>query len=217
MRNTRLRSVPAASSRPREGAPATAAPPPARARLPVAFRGQVVDARTGDPIAGARAALAAPLEILGRLFPPPPWRRRSSLADGQGRFELAAPAGETFRLLVHHPGHLPELVEVPAGRGEARIPLCRPSSIRGRLLDTRGAPVAGARVRASCPEAVDALSSVTSQDGVFHLEGLRPGRWLVAPDGAPGGDLAAAVVELCGGESALVVLAPRRCAPDPVC
>ncbi|HSB19872.1 MAG TPA: carboxypeptidase-like regulatory domain-containing protein [Anaeromyxobacteraceae bacterium] len=217
MKTTHLRPIRPAATRARQGAPAPSPRPPAPARLPVSFRGDVVDAHTLEPLAGARAALAEPLDLLGRLAPPAPSRRRNGLSDARGRFELAAPADRAFFLLVHHPGYLPELVELAAGAREARVLLSRPSSIHGRLLDAEGAPVAGARVRALCPDAGDAAGSVTAPDGTFHLDGLRPGRWLVEPEGAPAEGLAAAAVDLPGGGSTLLVLSPRRCAPDRVC
>jgi hypothetical protein len=217
MKTTHLRPIRPATSRARGAAPIPSARTAAPARLPVAFRGEVVDAGTGERLAGARAALAEPLDVLGRLLPPAPSRRRTGVSDAGGHFELAAPGERAFWLLVHRPGYLPELVEVAAGARKARVLLSRPCSICGRLLDAEGAPVAGARVRALCPGASDAVGSVTAPDGSFHLEGLRPGRWLVEPEGASASGLVAAVVDLSGGESSLLMLAPRRCTPDPVC
>jgi hypothetical protein len=186
--------------------------------IPCAFRGQVVDARTGEPVAGARAALAEPLELLALLRPPPPSRRRSGLADGEGRFEIAAPPGRTFWLLVHHPRYLAELVEVQPDARDVRVALARPGAIRGRLLDATGAPVARARVRGLCPEALDAAEALTGPDGGFRLEGLRPGRWLLGPEGGEtAGSLVAAVAEVSPGEVALAVMRPRRCAGDALC
>jgi len=190
---------------------------PRAGMLPRLFHGQVVDGRTLEPLPGARAALAEPLDLLGRLAPPHPARGRTGLADGEGRFELPAPADGPFWLLVHHPRYLPEVVAVRGGTREARVTLRRPGAIHGRLLDGRGRPLPGVRVRALCPEAVDAADAVTGLDGAFRMEQVRPGRWLVAPDGPAAPALAAAVVEVADGASALALLRPRSAGATEPC
>lgn len=186
------------------------------AASPYALAGEVVDSRTREPVAGARAALAEPIDLLCRLSPPPPSRSRRGVADAEGRFELHAPGGAPFWLLVHHPRYLPELVEVRPGHREIEVALQQPGTIRGRLLDAEARPLAGVRIRGFCPSAVDAADTRTGADGTFRLEGLRPGAWMVGPDGASAGGLAAAMVELLSGETAEAELRHGRPAPEPV-
>ncbi|MBI5070949.1 MAG: carboxypeptidase regulatory-like domain-containing protein [Deltaproteobacteria bacterium] len=188
-----------------------------RAALPVALAGEVVDARTREPVAGARASLAEPVDVLCRLAPPPPSRSRRGVADAEGRFELPAPDGRTCWLLVHHPRYLPELVEVRPGHREVTVELQRPGVIRGRLLDAAGLPLPHVRVRGFCPAAVDVAEAVTGADGAFQLDGLRPGQWLLGPDGASPAGLSAALVELLSGETAETLLRPAPATLQPVC
>jgi len=187
------------------GTPSTL-PRPRAAGAPFALAGEVVDARTREPVPGARAALAEPLDLLCRLAPPPPSRSRRGVADDGGRFELPAPGHAPFWLLVHHPRYLPELLEIRPGLRQVTVALQRPGTIRGRLLDADGQPLAGVRLRGFCPSAVDAAETRTGADGSFRLEGLRPGEWMVGPDGASPGGVAAALVELLAGETAEAAL-----------
>lgn len=209
----------------RKTSPVHAAPAPTPIPVPrrrpaggaVALAGKVVDARSHEPLAGARASLAEPLDLLGRLAPRRPSRSRRGVADTEGRFDLPAPAEATSWLLVHHPRYLPELVEVRPGQREVTVTLQRPGTIRGRLLDAGGAPLAGVRIRGFCPSAVDVADGRTAADGTFLLEGLRPGAWMVGPDGASAGGVAAALVELLSGETASAELRHGATAPEPVC
>jgi len=214
MRTSQLRKTQRA--RASEAAPASL--PRLRAvGAPFALAGEVVDARTREPVAGARAALAEPVDLLCRLAPPPPSRSRRGVADDGGRFELPAPGDAPFWLLVHHPRYLPELLEVRPGLRQVTVALQRPGTIRGRLLDADGLPLAGVRLRGFCPSAVDVAETRTGADGAFRLEGLRPGEWMVGPDGASPGGVAAALVELLAGETAEAVLQHGPCTPEPVC
>lgn len=185
-----------------------------------AFSGEVVDARSSAPVAGARAALATPEDLLGDLRArgasacpaaqadlPAGEEPREGLSDRAGRFELSVPAAGAVWLLVHHPGYLAELTVVPAGARVARVRLHRAGTIRGRLVDGEGRPLAGALVRAFCPEAIDVAGATTEADGSFMLAGLRPGRWLIGPSGqARPGARAASVVDLAPGGEALALL-----------
>jgi hypothetical protein len=187
-----------------------AAPPAARPPAPsLAFQGRALDARTGLPVAGARAVLAEPADLLGRLAPPPPGRGRAGLSGADGAFSLAAPLAARWWLLVHHPDYLPELVEVAAGAATAAVRLERAAAIAGRVLDAAGGPLAGVRVRGLCPSAVDVVETESGADGTYRLEGLRPGRWIVLPAegraALPDG-LGAAVLCLSGGETATAEL-----------
>jgi len=216
MRTSHLRKI----HRARASEPSPTPPPRPRLRAagaPFTLAGGVIDARTRQPVAGARAALAEPLDLLCRLAPPLPSRNRRGVADDGGRFELPAPGDAPFWLLVHHPRYLPELVEVRPGRREVAVALQRPGTIRGRLLDAGGLPLAGVRIRGFCPSAVDVADARTGADGSFRLEGLRPGEWMVGPDGASPGGVAAAVVELLPGETAEALLQHGPTAPEPVC
>jgi len=208
-----MRTLPRSHTRrtPARGTPRPDAPPATRRPPPpsLAFRGQVLDAGTGLPVAGARAVLAEPGDLLARLAPPPPGRGRCGLSGADGAFSLAAPLEARWWLLVHHPGYLPALVEVAAGAASAAVRLERAGAIAGRVLDASGAPLAGVRVRGLCPSAVDVVEDESGADGSYRLEGLRPGRWILLPAegraALPDG-LGAAVLCLGAGETATAEL-----------
>lgn len=114
--------------------------------------GGVVDAG-GRPIAGARVELAAPVapwrqaaaELAGEALPV----LAAARSDGEGRFEVAAPAG-LWRLTVTAPGHLPES-RVVAHDGTALehgpVTLAADRGLEVRVT-AAGRPLAGARVAA---------------------------------------------------------------------
>jgi len=183
---------------------AASGPALARTRL---VQGTVIDARTGGPVAGARIAIA-PADALSLLSDAEPSRQDAAVAGADGRFAIQAEPGAW--LLLEHPDFLPEIL--PAGACPARVLLTAPGAIWGRVRDGRGAPLAGARIHATCPEALDAAEAETDASGVFCLTGLRPGRWIVlAAGGAAPLAPARAAARLSAGRTTCVELRlPRR-------
>lgn len=175
--------------------PAHAAAGCGRSRL---VRGTVVDGRTGSPLPGARVTVTPPESEADVSTPPPVG------CDGDGRFSIPAATGAW--LLVEHPDYLPELL--PATTSPERLALTAPGSIWGRVRDGRGVPLAGIRVRASCPEALDLADAESDATGSFCLTGLRPGRWAVLA--LSSGPPARATVRLRSGETACAELRLAR-------
>lgn len=117
---------------------------------PERFSGVVVDAATSLPI--ERAKLRAE-----------PARGTPSTSDAAGRFELMLPTrpGDRVRhLRIDADGYLPTRAAVFEGRGRPGEPpiefrLHRGNTLRVRLVDPSGAPVAGAHVRLEAYSRVD--------------------------------------------------------------
>ena len=147
----------------------------------------------GEDLAGAAVTVpAAPLgdaagrvEVAGELgvlrgpipFPPSApvlsatFARSSIASDGRGRFTIAGlPAGR-FAVLATDPrfvdGRSAELSLVDGGRGEARITLTRGLSVRGRVVDERGTPIAGAELWSG-----GELATTSDGRGAFTIERL---------------------------------------------
>jgi Carboxypeptidase regulatory-like domain len=131
--------------------------------------------------------------------------------DGStGYYELELPAGDIYTFRVSFTGWTttwyPD-VELPPGEHRMDFrQLDLYSAFRGRVVDTSGTPIAGARVVAISPGApgLPQPEEVTTRaDGTFFLPELTSGDyWLlvIAPDGTPtlvgmvGGDPATATV-----------------------
>jgi hypothetical protein len=144
--------------------------------------GEVLDAATLRPVVEARATLADPVEVerlregqkLTRLVDPG--------LTGRGGFFLVsrAPLG-SFLLVVYHPGYRLEVQEIDTSAGYAHAILHRGGAIAGSVRSEGGAPVAGARVVAVSPAAVDAAETRTDGSGRFRLGAVRPGRYQLLP------------------------------------
>lgn len=111
-----------------------------------------------------------------------------SLIDADGAYQILAPPGESFWLQGEAPGHLPRSRSVKADKRAQRIPnllLETAARIMGRVVDTTGAPVAGARLRATAlspaPEVLafrmdrSAGRAWSKADGSFVVHGLAAG------------------------------------------
>ena len=162
------------------------------------IRGNVLDANTGQPIAGATlqtiGGLREELAIVGGA-------RTASGADG--RFELTGVPARAHTLTVLHPDYIgsPDREAMEAafdgsGGGEPIIPADRTSVVRdvkllpaatlvGRVLGPDDSPVAGAIVTIQDEMAMfhammggQAPTAVTDAEGKFTLGGLRPGEMI---------------------------------------
>ena len=153
----------------------------------VHIRGRVVDP-DGNPVAGATAAAA--LTGSGNSLTGDDRFSVTTGADGTFEMELPASNGAEYNLMAHDGkyqqwrkwanGTLPPIRTKPGQKIEGvDIQLTRPATVRGRVIDERGKPVAYREVRA---HAADKLENryydptvKTNQHGVFELPFIRPG------------------------------------------
>jgi hypothetical protein len=146
--------------------------------------GRVVDA-AGQPVAGAR--VRARSDDAERAEP-----ALDTMADQAGAFRLEALPPGRLVLQAEAAGHAPSasvVVTVSDEPGAARqdvvLRLAAPATLRGRVVDERGAGIAGAVVRALRPMSEVALPRATTDaQGGFTLE-LGPGPVYLAAE-APG-------------------------------
>jgi len=137
--------------------------------------GQVVDAGSGTPVAGAVVSIGTSLARLRQAGPvvigepvrgrgggPAPERVPNVLTDSSGRFAFRnLPAG-AFTITVQKPGYLDgaygrlrpngpsQPLDLADGerRDDVTVRMFRPAAITGRVVDERSEPVVGATVRA---------------------------------------------------------------------
>jgi hypothetical protein len=166
--------------------------------------GRIVDAATGEPIAGTRifisnvppAARPAPGSV-----PATPLAPFIIETNANGVFEVAGVPAGRWRVNAQKPGYVqfggagsPLTIEV--SRGSVLVPeirLERGGAIAGRVLDSRGNVLSGVSVQAY--ELVRANGSVrptqagmsvpTNDLGEFRLSGLPPGQYYVAAVARP--------------------------------
>lgn len=154
---------------------ATPGPRPQSAEA-TAFSGQVRDADSGKPVAGA---------LVWSHTDPGSFTR----SGPDGRFQQRAPEPGAFWLEAAAPGYLPKRIQVSpvqirAGRS-LTLTLARARRIRGQVVDLQGGPVTGAWVHAGLEHPGERLPGsgiepVTSEgstgpDGSFELLRLRRG------------------------------------------
>jgi RNA polymerase sigma factor (sigma-70 family) len=127
----------------------------------VPIAGRVVN-RGGRPIAGAAVRL-------GEHF----WLPRTT-TDAEGRFRIGNAGPQESFLSVQAAGYAPEMNPVIVRRGLPPIEfrLAAGRTIRGRVVDSRGQPIAGAGVYASQWRGKQNLDwrSVTDAEGQFRWE-----------------------------------------------
>jgi protocatechuate 3,4-dioxygenase beta subunit len=173
--------------------------------------GQVVDARTGDPVPGAEVTVAT--GALGL-------HTREIESDGRGRFAFEGIVGDEQTLYVDAEGYIiAGPVTQTIDSGPLIVRLQRAAHIAGRVVDERGRAIGGALVRAFGERdtegpgpgtdtlgvtdgPVPPISSAgtaslafvgqatSAPDGSFSLGNLRPGPYTVAAsheDFAPAG------------------------------
>lgn len=165
----------------------------------------------GEPLAGLEARLsinAAALAGLERLDAPPLTRSASSDADGLARL-ADLPGGVALELELFDPraegGRGGLVYRAPRalvlGPGESRrleLVVPAPDSLRGRLVDQRGRPVAnhpvwlvpdrGEELVVFFAHARPLRESVSDEQGYFALPRVPAGRWWVGPAPLPAGD-----------------------------
>jgi hypothetical protein len=101
----------------------------------------VTDGNAADapPVAGARVTV-----VESGISPFP----REALSDGAGRAHVGPFARGDFRVSAEAEGFVPgSVLRAATDSGESRLSLLRGGEIRGRVVDTRGVPIAGATLQ----------------------------------------------------------------------
>jgi len=165
----------------------------------VPVSGRVVDAESGNPIAGAHVELI-PERNMTVTSP----RSLDAITDQNGRFVLEGVEPGHYLANARKAGFAPIIdpAEMPAvdvieGRAftGVEISLTKGGAMTGRIVDARGEPVAGIIVTAllqSVDQSADGIRAFTTQMtqsndlGEFRLAGLHAGRYtVVAAPGPP--------------------------------
>jgi carboxypeptidase family protein len=162
--------------------------------------GQVVDAGTGRPLAGAIVALNAPNFVSvtpGRPFPP---QLPRVLTGSDGRFVFRDLPRGSMTITATRPGYVDgaygrrrpggpsqQLPVSPSERiGDVVIRMWKQASISGTIVDEVGEPLVGIGVRAFRRSVVagikrfaDSSSGVTDDRGMYRIGNLMPGEYTV--------------------------------------
>jgi protocatechuate 3,4-dioxygenase beta subunit len=138
------------------------------------LRGIVVDA-LGGPIPDARVLLELVTDSTRSL--------QETRTDEAGHFSMAtSPGYQTLR--AEQTGYAPSSKGLVAPAGDVELQLAPASTLRGRVVaEGTDRPVSGVAVRAR-PDGFPALSApaMSADDGTFTLDGLEPGRYLIAAE-----------------------------------
>ncbi|MHC4958687.1 MAG: carboxypeptidase-like regulatory domain-containing protein [Planctomycetota bacterium] len=141
----------------------------------------VVDARTGQPLAGVAVRLFR--EVIDHAKPVAPFVAEFA-TDEYGVFTVVwSQAYYDCHWVYGHPGYapqdfyaeIPDVVELKPGR-----------HVRGRLLDAAGRPAAGIEVEhfAACVHSPTVRRATTDADGWYTLRNVEPGQdfpWALVP------------------------------------
>ena len=164
---------PRQETRPAEGGGAAHVEPPETGTLVLSLR--LVDAASGEPIAGVRAGVT--LRSASRTD------TREAVTDGDGVAEIPGAAAGRSSIDVQVAGFLParQAVNLAGERIRVEVSLTRGASLEGDVLDAAGEPLAGARLRAFRLEAEgpEGASATAGSDGAFAFRELRDGSWRV--------------------------------------
>ena len=154
--------------------------------------GSVVDETTRKPVAGVRVGASSGGFFFGgrrqRL-------ERSARTDAQGKFRLSGLAPRAYTVSATRDGFLSSSISgVTAGTssaGTANLALARAASIAGKVVDEKGAAMAGARVRIERDGGMRGMmrrgpaaflggqSALSGPDGAFRIRNLTAGRNLL--------------------------------------
>ena len=161
----------------------------------VLIRGRVVDP-DGNPVAGATAAPA--LTGTGKSLAGD--TRFSVVTKADGTFEMLLPASNEakYNLMAHDGkyqqwrnwanGVLPPITTVPGQEIDGvEIKLTRGATLRGKLVDANGKPMAYQDVKAQASDLLEnpyySPSVKTQDDGTFELKFIRAGEQVIDPVG----------------------------------
>jgi protocatechuate 3,4-dioxygenase beta subunit len=153
-------------------------------QAPPTIRGRVLAADTRAALPRARVTL-----VVDRTSAPPVY------TDERGEFSIAVPSAGSLTLLVVKAGFA--VVQIPVKKesfdaaGGMALALTRSAAVNGRVVDTTGETIVGARVYAdrvdhdaNSTSDVVKFSTTTDDRGDYRLGGLPPGRYSVTATGA---------------------------------
>ena len=140
-----------------------------------AIAGRVVDA-AGTPVAEARVVATSASEPFPVVDP----RRDGVLTKADGTFVFPAVAPGTWRLLATHADHgpatsAPLTVDGSHPKANIEIALTAGGTVKGKVVDNSGKPVASAEIRVVARGHVDwraRRQALSSADGTFAVSGL---------------------------------------------
>lgn len=149
-------------------------------------RGRVVDAATGEPVAGASISVHDPAGP------------RNAISGVDGRFQLRGLEPRTPSLLIGAPGYAPGSISSHIRCDEAddtpehTVRLDRLAAVRGRVVDEDGAAIVGAGVLVWTSDVSGEKRGrvtgrgTTARDGSFEITGVLPkSRLWLAVEAAP--------------------------------
>jgi len=154
--------------------------------------GRVVNAMTGEPIAGARVATQDNGFIdnpLAQMFGSMMARRttaRTAVSDADGRFALTQLMAGDYQIRIEHNDFTTSIVkdlrvedsEETFDYGD--FPMREGGSIEGIVYDENGAPMNGASVNLSNAEAPGlTYTARTDEEGRYSIEHVSPGRYTI--------------------------------------
>ncbi|MGJ5818714.1 carboxypeptidase-like regulatory domain-containing protein [Paludibaculum fermentans] len=160
--------------------------PTAPAQPGVELSGRVLNATSGEPVAGAHIVI---------IHMGPAGRGVGALTDASGRFTAAGLTPGPLYVQATHPNFpgpfgLPQggtHIDLQPGKQSAEIVLrLRPSGVvSGRVVDDEGEPVSGCEIQMFTVRVGAALSSAgisgyTDDEGNFRLEPVAPDRYLLS-------------------------------------
>ena len=167
---------------------------PSQSARPALLVGQVVDAASGRPVAGAIVAIGGAATVQGQLHP-------RVLTGSDGRFVFRDVRRGEYRITATKAGYgdaaygrrfaggaaLPLLVNEGARIGDLVIRLWRHAAISGTIVDESGERLVGVQVRAFRRTVVAGRRRFVSSNlgtsddrGLYRVGGLLPGDYLVA-------------------------------------
>lgn len=157
-------------------------------RVGPTVQGRIVDT-DGRPIQGAELQMKRPGEAALALTGLGSARTETDVTDGFGRFDVRGKPGEEVTFTITAPGYLeyeeslvlPESLAVPIEDQVLESGLV----VWGQVLDTNGAPIAGAVVDRSVRgfrfnNRGDEHDATTDEQGRFELPAIEPGSWAIA-------------------------------------
>jgi protocatechuate 3,4-dioxygenase beta subunit len=141
--------------------------------------GTTTNALTGQAIGGVHVHLRAARRIAGGTAVE---KNFGAISAADGHFSMAAVPPADYELTAERNGYVapdPSRLTVKAGESQkgVELKLMPSSSISGRVLDGEGEPAANLLVKAI--RGSDAGADPTNDDGEFHIEDLRPGKYLL--------------------------------------
>jgi hypothetical protein len=166
---------------PRDVAATTRQEQPTAAAPRAGINGRITSAADGSPLRRAVIAVGVGGRVFSRTF-----------TDNDGRYDIDAPSGVSYAVLVTKGGYLPATVPRPRSERPAAatldVSLARGAVLSGRVMDPLGNPVVSVRVRlhqeTADPSGTDVMTT-TDDGGTFRLAGLPAGKYTVSTVGRP--------------------------------